>query len=815
MRINALLCALALLPAAGFAQLFDFGGGATGPSQPWKEFKLPNKTVKLDFRNANVDMVLSLYQRLSGITIVKDPALTGPITITSAKEVPLDEAFQILSTTLSLKNFDLRKDGNMLVIRQRNSRSNQGGGSGGSNFSPEMISSLMGGMNQRSDLRVYPIKFANAASVARTINEVFQGTQDPFSQLMQQFNSGAFRQPAGAQGNQRRMNFPMGLGGRNNGSAVRASSDDYSNTVIVNAPSDVHQQVADLIDRIDKQTEQPLKPKVFKLEYAAADDLAPVIQNVLTANAPRGRGGQGNTNVPIEQRFQQAFRFGTTQAAFGTVVSEPRTNSLIVTATQDNLDIVGAVIGELDKEVVVESSTFVVPLENARADLVADLLNRAFGSRTGGVNTGMNRNTGTNQNRNTQNRNNNQFRPNTGGGGGNNFGFGGGRSPEEDPNNLYLEMQDPNSMDGDLLTTVEVAQGFQQMFGGGTRQGGAQRTGGQTTDRDAQGRLINVRDLTGQVTIIPDPNTNSLIIVTTPGNQALLQGILEQLDKIPEQVMIETIIVEATLDASSKLGVEWNFIGSRPFGTPGTTGTSGQNFGLNTPGAQGFKFTLTGGTLTAFLNALQTDQKFEVLSTPRIFTSNGSQAQINISQRVPYVVSQREDANGNLTFNYNYQDVGIVLTVTPRITSNGQVTMDISQTANDLQGFTTFNAPIVNQRLADTTVSVKDGETVILGGIIRSTVSSTTNKVPLLGDIPLLGNLFKSTSKTKGKTELLVFLTPRIVRDNDEAQRLREQQQNELSKGTQKVLGDKVPPVSKPGDKKDPPKADDKKSGGN
>jgi general secretion pathway protein D len=277
----------------------------------------------------------------------------------------------------------------------------------------------------------------------------------------------------------------------------------------------------------------------------------------------------------------------------------------------------------------------------------------------------------------------------------------------------------------------------------------------------------------------------------------LLRGILGQLDRIPEQVMIETIIVEATLDSSTKFGVEWQFANSKPFGEKNVgTDTTGTRFNLQNanPALQGFRYTLTGGDLTAFVNALKSDQKFKVLSTPRIFTSNNAEAQINISQRVPYVLSSREDVNGNLTFTYAFEDVGIVLTVTPRITSNGYVTMEINQTANDLQGFTDFNAPIINQRQADTTVSVKDGETIVLGGIIRSTVNSTVRKVPLLGDIPILGNLFKTTDKANVQTELMVFLTPRVVRDHEEARKIQKEQVGDLSKDSQKDVKGLIPP---------------------
>lgn len=795
---------IVLLPFVCFAQ-FDFGGGDSG-TPPWEDFKLNAKTrVKLDFRNANVDAIIAFFSRTSGVTIVKDPALTGPLTVTSAKPVSLNDAFQILNTTLGLKNYEMRKEGKLLVIRQRQQRQqNQGGMFGG--MSPDQISQMFSG--SQANLRVYPIQFANASQVARVVNEVFASTQNPMEQFMQMMGQGGGNFGGGNNQGGGRFNqgggggrFGGGGGGRfggfgggnRGGSVVRASSDDFSNSVIVNAPQREQEQVAQLIRQLDRQTDDPVKPKVYKLEYASSDEIAPVVQNVLTANAPRGRGGASTQANQGPQAFFNAIR-GVTAGA-GQVTSDPRTNSLVVTATDANQVLVEQVIKELDQEVKIENSTFVVPLENARAENVATLLQQAFGTRQG-VGGGFGRNQfGQNTNRNNTNNRNNNNR--------NNAGLNRPRAQtSSDGQSMELAFEDDDSDELATAVTVQQGGGFNRIFG----QGGGNRQNTGAGARDASGRPINVRDLTNQVTVIPDPNTNSLIVVTTPDNADLIRSILEQLDKIPEQVMIETIIVEATLDASSKFGVEWKFTQTRPFGTPGTTGVAEGNFGLQnqSPAAQGFRYTLSGGSLTAFLNALKTDSKFQVLSTPRIFTSNGAEAQINISQSVPYVLSTREDANGNLTFNYAFQDVGIVLTVTPRITSNGYVTMDVSQTANDLQGFTDFNAPIINQRQADTTVSVRDGETIILGGIIRSTVNSTVKKIPLLGDIPLLGQLFRSTDRSNVKTELLVFLTPRVVRDPDEARKLREEETKRLSKPTQDAIKGQIRPSTTPPAKPEP-----------
>lgn len=770
MQVKTLIAIFALaIPLLAPAQ-FDFGGGQTGP--PWKGFKLnPNTRIKLDFKNANPDMIVQLMSKTSGITIVKDPTLKTPLTIASAKPVPLDEAFQIFQSVLDLAGYNLEKSGTILVIRKK--PDNGGGGraaafaamAGGDN-------AFGGGGGAQNVLKVYPIKYANATSISRVINDVF-APQTNSGQTTGGFGGRGFR--GGATINVQAPDLTGGAGGGGGGRNrsqpnVKASADDYSNSVIVNAPDEQQTEISELISSLDKQTDTPQQTRVYKLIYAAASDVVQAVQNVLVSNAPQGRGGQTTSSVPFEQRFQQAARLGGTQAAFGTVVADTRTNSLIVTATPDDLKIVESVLQTLDQPVDYDNSVIVIPLQNARADLTAQLLNQAFGNRTNSTSVGQLNNTNRSTNNLSTNRNNN---------------LGGNRgttSGPNDPNSLRLNMADPNAASGPLATTVDVAQGF-QIFGGGGRFG-FQNQNQQQTSRDQEGRVVNTQNVQGTINVIPDPTTNSLIVVGTPDNQELVKKIIDQLDKIPQQVMIETLIVEASLDAKDKLGVEWNFVQGHAFGT-NATGTGSVNFGEPHGGSgNGFQYTIAGKDFSAFVDALKTDQKFQILSSPRIFTSNNTQAQINISQQVPYVISQQTDTNGNVIFNYAFQDVGIVLTVTPRISANGIVTMDVTQTANDLQGFTTFNAPIVNQREADTSVSVGDGQTIVLGGIMQNQVTSTVNKVPLLGDIPILGNLFRSTSRDKNKTELLVFLTPHIVKDATDAQQLRKDTTNKLSPST-------------------------------
>lgn len=761
-----MLAALAACGTSAHAQ-FDRGAPAApaAAAAPWDSFKLnPKARVTLDFRNSNVDAVLHVLSQASGVTIIKDPSLTGGITVQSPTPQSLANAFAIVNATLGLKNFEIVKQSSFLLVQPKSQRPSFGGfGRGGFGGGQGAGGFGGGGRSSAVEMRVYTIKYANATQLARAINDVFANaaaaavdtgnTQGgapgaPGAPAAGGFGAAGF----GAGGFGGRGGGRRGGGGGAGTSTVKASADDYSNSIIVNASSRDQDQVADIIDQIDKPTASPRQTKVFKLQYALASDAATVLQSVISTSTTLGRGAASttNNNNNNNQRRGGFGGFGgffggggqnnTQSTANGTVVAETRTNSIIVTATPENIAVATQVIAQIDKQVDYVGTTFVYTLKNARADVVANLLNQSFGrsgsssstagggSLTGQTVSSSTINSGVGGSSSTTNRSTNQ----------NNY----------NSNNNSAS----RSTSGSASTTI-------------------------TTGFDSQGHVVNVRDLNNEVLLIPNIDTNSVIVVTAPENRPLVESILKELDQIPEQVMIETLVVEANLDATNELGVEWNFAQGKPFGIKNGTATGTQSFGVqaNTAQPQGFRYTLNAGEYSVFLQAVKSDTRFDVLSTPRIFTTNNAQAQINISQSIPYVTSQTTDLNVGTISNYSFLDVGIVLTVTPRITENGYVTMDVTQTANDLVSYTSFNAPIVNQREAQTTASVKDGETIVLGGIMNTSYGSTVSKVPILGDIPLIGNLFKSTSREKKKTELLVFLTPHVVRDPEEARKLREQ----------------------------------------
>ena len=827
MRKIQWICLAAVLPGFAAAQ-FDFGGGQSS-DKPWESFKLnPKKRVKLDFHASSPDAIIQFFEDVSGITIVKDPALTGQLALSSARPVSLNDAFQILKTTLSLKGFNMEKQGNLLVIRQQ-----KAGTSPGPISFPTGPDAFPGGGDDNI-LKVYLIKYASASALARVLNDVYTQQQTGgFGNGAFQFNRGPGGGGPGGGGPGGNRFGAGGFGGGFGGFGqrqqpnVRASADDYSNSVIVNAPSRDQTQVEILIKSLDEPSDLPQHSKVYHLKFASASDTATVVQNVLTANVPRGKGGAttGQTSGPAA--FFSAIR-GQTPGT-GQVAVDARTNSLVVTATDDDILIVDKVITELDHDTTVQSTTYVFPLNNARADAIASLMQAAFGTRAGVSSGSINnllQNGPVSGVKPTQTQNSTGRTSSGGGGltgelpgGDGTFAYVPDSSTVEQAQvadnalrakgqaEISLPIQGPNGEEGGtLLTSVGVTQGFgggggggggfRPGGGGGGGQGFGGTSGGSTgagttgQGRDDLGHLINVRDLTGQVTIIPDINTNSLIVVTNPENSAIIKGVLAQLDRIPEQVVIETRIVEAELDKTSAFGVDWSFLHSLagPLGDNTATGTAGANLGTKaaSTGAApttlpGFTYTIAGKDLSLYLSAIESSTKFQVLSSPSIFTTNNVQAQMNVSQEIPYVTSTQLNTDGTFSSNYSFLNVGIILTILPRITSSGYVTLDVTQTADDLQGYTSFNAPIVNQRQANTTVSVQDGNTVVLGGMIRKSITANVNKVPLLGDIPILGNLFKYSNKNQQRTELMVFLTPHVIRDPEEAAKLKEEADKKLT----------------------------------
>jgi len=238
------------------------------------------------------------------------------------------------------------------------------------------------------------------------------------------------------------------------------------------------------------------------------------------------------------------------------------------------------------------------------------------------------------------------------------------------------------------------------------------------------------------------------------------------LDQPQSQVLIQVLIAEVTLDAANDLGIEWNYShnrGSTKIGTGTDFGVAPQlrSFG-------GFSSMVTGSDYNFLLRALENDGRLQVLSRPQILTGDNKPATINVGQRVPLVTDSRTTPQGDTINSFKYEDVGVNLTVTPRISLDGFVRMEVSTTNSTISSSTvdvspSVKVPLINQRRASTYVSVQSGQSVLIGGLISTSDDIRTKSVPFFGKIPVLGALFRSRSKNENRTELLILMTPQVL----------------------------------------------------
>ena len=261
-------------------------------------------------------------------------------------------------------------------------------------------------------------------------------------------------------------------------------------------------------------------------------------------------------------------------------------------------------------------------------------------------------------------------------------------------------------------------------------------------------------------TIFVDERTNSVIVKATPVIMNNIAGLIEGWDVQSKQVLIEAKILQVTLDNTDKTGFDWQF-------NPG-------KYDMNLSFAQGLT---TGGVFQvgkiprnnyeSVLEMLKSSTNTNVLSAPRVVVLNGKEASILVGSSEPYLVQSKDIDTGLITTETKFMDVGIKLVVTPTITDDGNVIMQIHPEVSSARRVAEVeNALAVDTTQADTTLMIKDGDTVVLGGLIKDSVVKTVNKLPVLGDIPLLGVFFRNNTDQKVKQELIVFITPHLLNEN-------------------------------------------------
>jgi len=493
--------------------------------------------------------------------------------------------------------------------------------------------------------------------------------------------------------------------------------------------------------------------QILQLKRADAQEVAQILNQLFASGRFRGVGAQLPAGItpptavtpapgpaaprPPTAPGQDVSGTGADRAPL--IVPERRSNSLIIYARKQEMDTIRRLIEKLDADVYGGQRIFFYFCENTKARDLAATLDAIFGRGSGGSSS-------------QSSSGSSQLTPS-------------GPRPAGLPSQASIQPSRP------------------------TGPGGTGRLEGLLGDGAAAA---------AETRFIPDEATNSIIVTTYPRTWTEIEPIIKKLDRMPRQVLIEVLIAEVTLDESLSLGMEWAiregkfnlfFTGNDP--TPLLRpslpdfiqlGSSVLSPGLTVFAASASKF-------LAAIRALSTQDKVNILSSPSVMTTENKKAVINVSKSVPVLTSQQSTVGGTIsttpttntaivgTQTVEYKDVGIVLTVTPRIGEEGTVALDVKQEVNDILSLQTgqLASPTFSKREAETSVVLLNNQTLVLGGLIQTKKEIIKSGVPYLSKIPVLGYLFGDNTENVTKTELLMLITPRVVGTVLDASRITDQ----------------------------------------
>ena len=485
-----------------------------------------------------------------------------------------------------------------------------------------------------------------------------------------------------------------------------------TNSLIVTDSASNIRRLMKIINKLDRRGFQE-GIEVVPLTYATAPQMAKMLIDLFQVGnkkaevAKRSRRTRGSQDIEGGQLISK-------------IIPDERTNSLIVIANREGIEKVLNIVRRLDHEIEVEEGRgriHVHYLEHADSEELAQTL------------SGLTSSSGSSSSRRTSSRL--PARPRT------------------------------TSTTGTSSTTSAQSPGTLELFD-------------------------------GEVKIAADVATNSLVITASPQDYESLRPIIKKLDIRRRQVFVEAIILEVNINKALDVGLEAHgghgagsnnenlLFGASSLGGPlnaltlstESLGAAGAAAG----GVFGFRsreIDIPGfGTIPvygAIFRALQSDSIVNVLSTPNILTTDNKPAEILVGSNVPILVSNQTPTTGTQTIqNFDRRDVGISLKVTPQINESDFVTMDIEQSIESISGDASSGLASFDKRAAQTTVVVEDGQTVVIGGLISETENLTKRKVPILGDIPLLGWFFQNKNKTKIKQNLMIFITPSIIKSPED-----------------------------------------------
>ena len=589
--------------------------------------------VTIDFENVDINLFIKYISELTGKNFIIDKAVRGNVTIVSPTKISVDEAYKVFESVLEVQGFSPVPAGSIIkIVPSADARSK----SVETGFKGET-----GEVSDKIVTQLIPLKYADPEELKKL-----------FTPLVSK-NSVVISYPA-------------------------------TNLLIVTDVLSNINRLIQIIKEIDVE-ENVSEITVLTIEHATASEVAQTLDTIFEGSSAR----RTTTTRTNRRRTPAPAQPDDTGAALGEVkiISDERTNSLIIIASAYDTEKVKSLVTILDKEIPRGSGNInVYYLQHANAEELTKVLTSL-----------------------------------------------------------------PEKTD----KAVEVGK---------------------------------APTISKEVQIVADKATNSLVITANKADYAVLEDVIKKLDIPRRMVYMEALIMEVNAEKDFAVGVEW--IGGFAYG-----GDSGIVFGGSQGGdtsslpslenptlPQGFSMGLINEfieingqsfpSLSAILNAYKKDNDVHIISTPQILTTDNEEAEIKVGENVPYITSANTTAANQDYTNYEYKDVGVTLKITPQINQENvvrlQVYVEVIKLKNESVALQS-NTPTTFKRTAQTTVIIQDNTTLVIGGIIGDDVQDNIYKVPLLGDIPLLGWLFKTESQSVNRVNLYIFLTPRIIRNPAEA----------------------------------------------
>ena len=466
----------------------------------------------------------------------------------------------------------------------------------------------------------------------------------------------------------------------------------------------------------------------------------------------------------ISQIIQPLLATGAQMATYA------KTNSIVITDTSSNIQHIAKIIQNLD----VQEQITVFSLNYASAQVISEQITRII-EKNRAVSSPVGRNRNTSQ-----------------------TVTGMKIIPDVRTNSLYVvaNAQDTETIEGLIMQLdVERPDSANNVHVVYLENAQPKEVAESLTAVLANLRITGALEATQQVQVTADEGTNAVIVAASAQDFKVIAGIIEKLDIVREQVLVEMLIMEVGEDNLTEIGIDWatldeavedsvRFFGATNFG-PRVDFLSGNLEGLAVGAwrADGSDVTIGG-----ILHALEKESGVNILSTPLITTLNHSKAKIIVGENIPYVKESRitettDFITPTVIDTFEYKDVGITLEITPHISQGGLVRLEIdSEFTKLIEGVTgtSVNTPTTAKRQAQTVVSMNSGSTIVIGGLIRDDKVTLEKKIPLLGDLPLVGGLFKFQRDRLQKTNLLIFITPHVLSNQEDLEQITEEKRKEM-----------------------------------